>query len=190
MSKFWGPFFLFSWSKNIYLFFYENIVGSALKSCIEGKLVKVKKKREEFLTGENPFFFRAKNFNMSTKIRWSVLCGLLLCLSPSGAWEENCESLWFDLLGKIWHKIHACEIANEKQLREAEGFYTKVRRILKFHQKDLIQKLLFLVKIWQIGKFNQIKINSMKDWSKTSSSHPSTFLNAYTNYHNMFGHFW
>ena len=62
-------FFVFMVKKYI-SFFYENIVGSALKSCIEGKLVKVKKNREEFSTGENPFFFRAENFNMSTyKIR-------------------------------------------------------------------------------------------------------------------------
>ena len=57
-------------------------------------------------------------------------------------------------MGKIWHKIHACEIANEKQLREAEGFYTKVMRVLKFSQKDVIQQL---VSIDYIGYFSTTK---------------------------------
>jgi hypothetical protein len=54
---------MFSWAKKKNLKKIENIVASALKSCIE----KSKKVWEVFFTGENQFFFRAKNFNVSTK---------------------------------------------------------------------------------------------------------------------------
>ena len=43
------------------------------------KVKKVQKISEVFFTGVNPVFFRAKNFNVSTKTLWSVLCWLLLC---------------------------------------------------------------------------------------------------------------
>ena len=61
MSNFWGPFFyVFMGKKYIYSFF-ENIVASTLKSCIEEKVKKsFKKIGKYFLQGKNQFFLGLK----------------------------------------------------------------------------------------------------------------------------------
>ena len=47
MSNFWGQFFMF-WGQKIHLKFFENIVASALKSCIKWSLKKIQFSFSEF----------------------------------------------------------------------------------------------------------------------------------------------
>ena len=76
-ATFEARFFMFSWAKKILIFFWKNF-----SVCTE-KLhrIRVKNVRKHFgmyfYRGKTSFF-RAKNFNLSTKTLWSVLCWLLL----------------------------------------------------------------------------------------------------------------
>ena len=58
------------------------------------KLHRIEVKKVKKVLGSNfyrgkPSFFRAKNFNVSTKTHWSVLCWLLLC-----PWYPGLHHLW------------------------------------------------------------------------------------------------
>ena len=80
-ATFEARFFMFSWAKKNLKFFWKFF-----SVCTE-KLhrIRVKNVRKHFgmyfYRGKNSFF-RAKNFNVSTKTLWSVLCWLLLWPQP------------------------------------------------------------------------------------------------------------
>ena len=79
MSIFWGPRRSLCFHvQKINLMFYWKYCSVRTEKLNIIKVKKVKKNWEVFFMGEKLGFFRAKNFNVSTKTIWSVLCWLLL----------------------------------------------------------------------------------------------------------------
>ena len=57
---------MFFGSKNQFKFFFENILGSALKSCMKKDNQKLKKKWKVFFMGEKPTFIGQKKLSVNT----------------------------------------------------------------------------------------------------------------------------